>query len=291
MSNGSDGRPDGGKDWVSPQWLAEHLSAPDVVVLDGSWHMPDDKRDARAEHLAERIPGSLFFDIDAIADLTTDLPHMLPSPDDFARAVGAMGIGDGMRVIVYDTHGVFSAPRVWWTFRAMGFSDVAVLDGGLPKWKAEGHPTESGPLPARPPRRFSARLMRDWVCDWEAVRQNIETGRCLILDTRSAERFRGEVPEPREGIRSGHMPGARNLPYGDLLQEDGTFKSPEALRQLFQDRGIDLSRPIITTCGSGITASILALALALVGHRQTAVYDGSWTEWGGRHDLPIVTGP
>jgi thiosulfate/3-mercaptopyruvate sulfurtransferase len=260
-----------------------------VRVVDGTWHMPHLQRDASTEFAAAHIPGAVFFDIDAIADHATALPHMLPSAAELAQAVGALGIGDGDRVIVYDVRGVVSAARVWWTFRAFGHDDVAVLDGGLRKWTAEGRPIEAGvPLPA--PRRFTPRPRPALVRDLAQMRANLAAPREQVLDARSAGRYAGTEAEPRAGLRGGHIPGSRSLPYDRLYRPDGTLLPPDELERAFKAAGVDLGAPVVTTCGSGVTASVLALALDRVGHRAVAVYDGSWTEWGGRDDTPIATG-
>jgi thiosulfate/3-mercaptopyruvate sulfurtransferase len=273
---------------VTTDWLAAHLHEPDLRVLDGTWHMPQLKRDPRAEFAQAHIPGAVFFDIDAIADHGTTLPHMLPTAAEFAAAVGALGIGSGDRVVVYDVRGVVSAARVWWTFRAFGHDAVAVLDGGLRKWQAESRPIESGqPKPAA--RAFIARLRPELVRDVEAMRANVASRAAQVLDARSRGRFAGTEPEPRVGLRGGHIPGSLNLPYETLYRPDGTLKSPEELRGAVTASGIDLARPIVTTCGSGVTASVLALALHQLGRSDVAVYDGSWSEWGGRADTPIET--
>ena len=273
---------------VTTEWLAKHLSDPDLRVVDGTWHMPHLKRDPRAEFEAAHVPGAVFFDIDAIADRTTTLPHMLPTAEQFGAAVGALGIGNGDRVVVYDVRGVVSAARVWWTFRAFGHDAIAVLDGGLGAWRAEGRPVESGP--GRPtPRPFTARRRPELVRDVEAMRANIGTRAAQVLDARSAGRFAGTEPEPRAGLRGGHIPGSLNLPYETLYRPDGTLKPPDELRGIVTAAGIDLGRPVVTTCGSGVTASVLALALYLIGRHDVAVYDGSWSEWGSRSDTPVET--
>jgi thiosulfate/3-mercaptopyruvate sulfurtransferase len=271
--------------------LARELEAPDLVIIDASWHMPGEGRDARAEYLAEHIPGAIFFDIDEIADSKSILPHMLPPPEKFSSRMRSMGIGDGSRIVVYDSLGLFSAARVWWTFRVMGVEDVSVLNGGLPKWKREGRPLESGEPRTRSTRHFTARRNLDLVRDAADINSLLKDKSAEIVDARSAGRFDGTVPEPRPGLRSGHIPGAHNLPYGKLLKADGTLKSPREIERLFEDAGVDLAKPVVTSCGSGITAGILALALAQIGHRKTAVYDGSWAEWGADQSLPIETGP
>jgi thiosulfate/3-mercaptopyruvate sulfurtransferase len=270
---------------VSTAWLAERLGRPNVRIVDGSWHMPGLARDARAEFAQAHIPGAVFFDIDAIADARTSLPHMLPSAALFARSVGGLGIGSRDRVVVYDTRGVMSAARVWWTFRAFGHDAVTVLDGGLPRWRAEGRPVESGE-PAPRPRRFTARLRRRLVRDLAEVRANLTRHREQVLDARSRGRFDGTEPEPRAGLRAGHIPGSLNLPYDQLYQADGTLLPSDALRRRFEAAGLDLDKPVVASCGSGITASVLALGLSVLG-RDAAVYDGSWTEWGGRADTPV----
>jgi thiosulfate/3-mercaptopyruvate sulfurtransferase len=276
---------------VRTEWLASHLNDPNVRIVDGSWHMPQLKRDARSDFEKEHIPGAVFFDIDAIADRANPLPHMLPSAEDFGRAVGALGIGSNDRVIVYDVRGIISAARVWWTFRAFGHEAVAVLDGGLRKWRAEGRPVASG-VPAPALRTFTARGPRpELVRDLDAMRANVESRQEQVLDARSAGRFTGTEAEPRAGLRGGHIPGSINLPYEQLYRPDGTLVPPADMKAVFERAGVDLTKPVATTCGSGVTASVLALGLHLLGHRQVAVYDGSWTEWGGRDDTPIETEP
>jgi thiosulfate/3-mercaptopyruvate sulfurtransferase len=271
---------------VSTEWLAKHLGEPDLRVIDGTWHMPHLKRDAHAEFVAAHIPGAVFFDIDRIADRATSLPHMLPPAEEFADAMGALGIATGDRVVVYDARGVVSAARVWWTFRAFGHDRVSVLDGGLRAWKAEGRPTAGGtPSPTR--RQFRAVLRQELVRDLEAMRRNVATRVEQVVDARSRGRFEGTEPEPRAGLRGGHIPGSLNLPYETLYRPDGTLLPPDALRAAFIGAGVDLGKPITTTCGSGITASVLALALHVVGRPEVAVYDGSWTEWGGRNDTQV----
>lgn len=273
--------------FVSVEELAHRLHAPDTRVFDASWHMPATGRDARAEFLAGHVPGAVFFDIDAIADHTTDLPHMLPTPEAFAAAIGALGLGDGMRAIVYDSVGLFSAPRLWWTLKVFGVDDVATLAGGLPAWIAAGHPVETGP--AQPaPARFTPRCDPGLVADAAQVRAALAADAAQVVDARSAERFRGAAPEPRPGLRSGHMPGARNLPFQNVV-ENGRLMDPASLEAAFAAAGVDLNRQMIATCGSGLTACILSLARAATGRGPATVYDGSWSEWGARTELPAKT--
>jgi thiosulfate/3-mercaptopyruvate sulfurtransferase len=279
------------KTWLTEtDELESELDAPDLVIVDASWHMPDEGKDARAEYVAEHIPGAIFFDIDEIADTKSKLPHMLPPPEKFSSRMRSMGIGDGSRIVIYDSSGLFSAARVWWTFRVMGVDDVSVLNGGLPKWKKEGRPIESGAPVGRTTRHFTARRNADLVRDGSDIQALLKDKSAELVDARAPERFAGNAPEPRPGLRSGHIPGAHNLPYGKLLNKDGTLKSAPELERLFADAGVDLSKPVVTSCGSGITASVLALALAQLGHRKTSVYDGSWSEWGADQSLPIETG-
>ena len=274
---------------VSTDWLAAHMDDPDLRIIDASWHMPGTGRDGRADYEAEHIPGARFFDIDEISDQRSSLPHMAPPPEKFISRMRAMGVGDGHQVVIYDSIGVRSAPRVWWTFRLMGKTDVAVLDGGLPKWKAEGRPTEDMP-PIMRDRHITVTRMANLVKDVSQVASASKLGDWQILDARSAERFRGEVEEPRPGLRSGHIPNSLNLPFPDLQNPDGTMKDPDALRAAFAVAGVDLGRPVITSCGSGVTAAILSLALEIVGHRNHALYDGSWSEWGMYPDLKVEKG-
>jgi thiosulfate/3-mercaptopyruvate sulfurtransferase len=281
------------KNWiVETDWLATHLKSPDIIILDGSWHLPTAGRNAKTEYSAEHIPGALFFDIDDITDDKTTLPHMLPSTVKFASRMKKMGIGDGARIVVYDTSGIFSAARVWWTFRAMGHRDVAVLNGGLKKWKAEGRPLEDGPAPKRSERHYTPLQNTEIIRDLEEMKAMIGKTGAQVVDARPAGRFEGRDEEPRPGLRKGHIPGAKNIPSSTLLNPDGTFKSEAELAALFKSAGIDVARPVVTTCGSGVTASMLALALAVLGQTNAAVYDGSWAEWGQESlGLPIETGP
>jgi thiosulfate/3-mercaptopyruvate sulfurtransferase len=279
------------KTWLTEtEELARELDAPDLVIIDASWHTPDAGRDAHAEYLEGHIPGAIFFDIDEIADTRSDLPHMLPPPEKFSSRMRSMGIGDGSRIVIYDSSGLFSAARVWWTFRVMGVDDVTVLNGGLPKWKAEGRPIESGPPRNRTTRHFTARRNLDIVRDVSDVKALLKDKSAEIVDARAPERFAGTAPEPRPGVRSGHIPGSHNVPYGKLLNLDGTMKSAPEIERLFEEAGVDLSKPVVASCGSGVTASVLALGLAQIGHRKTAVYDGSWSEWGADQSLPIEAG-
>lgn len=274
---------------VQTEWLAGRLGDPDVQVVDATWFLPNDGRTGAAEYAKGHIPGAVFFDIDAVADASSGLPHMLLSGEAFAAAAGELGLRRETDIVVYDGQGIFSAPRVWWTLRVMGFPRVRVLDGGLPKWRAEGRPLEAGaPPPAR--TRLAARYDPGLVRDLQGVRQALG-GACQVVDARPGPRFRGEAPEPRPGLKSGHMPGARNLPWSEVANPDGTMKSAEDLRRSFEAAGVDVSAPIVATCGSGVSAAVLALALARLGRDDVPVYDGSWAEWGARDDTPVATGP
>ncbi|MBL4915952.1 3-mercaptopyruvate sulfurtransferase [Szabonella alba] len=278
------------KTLVSTDWLAAHLKDPDLRVLDASWYLPDQKRDAKAEYAQGHIPGARFFDIEDISDQRSGLPHMAPPPEKFISRLRAMGVGDGHQVVIYDGAGLFSAARVWWTFRLMGKTDVAVLDGGLPKWRAEGREIEDMP-PVLRDRHITISRQNHLVKDVTQVAHAAKLREAEIIDARAAARFRGDALEPRPGLRAGHIPGSRNLPFGTLLQDDGTMKPPADLRAAFEAAGVDLTRPAITTCGSGVTAAVLSLALERIGHRNHALYDGSWAEWGMYEDLKVETGP
>ncbi|GGC71269.1 3-mercaptopyruvate sulfurtransferase [Chelatococcus reniformis] len=274
---------------VSTDWLSEHLAAPDLVVVDGSWYLPAQNRDPEAEYLAAHIPGAVRFDIERIKDPTSPLPHMMPRPEAFAAAVSQLGIGDGKRIVVYDGMGLFAAPRVWWMLRAMGAGDVAILDGGLPQWTAEGRPVEDGPV-YRAPRTFTARFDHGAVAKMGDVRRALETGAVQVVDARAADRFAGAAPEPRTGLVSGHMPGALNVPSSTLI-DNGRLRSREEIAAIFREAGVDLAGPILTTCGSGVSAAILTLGLHELGRQGLPLYDGSWTEWASTPDAPIATGP
>ena len=274
---------------VSTEWLQAHLDDPDLRVIDASWYLPEMGRDARAEYEAGHIPGARFFDIDEISDQRSALPHMAPPVEKFISRMRAMGVGDGHQVVVYDGMGMFSAPRVWWTFRLMGKTDVAVLDGGLAKWKAEGRPLEDM-APILRDRHITAARQNMLVRDVTQVAAAAKLGDHEIIDARSPGRFRGEEAEPREGLRSGHIPGSKNVHYRTLLNDDGTMKAPEAMRAVFAAAGVDLAKPAITTCGSGVTAAILALGLERIGKSDWSLYDGSWAEWGMYGDLKVATG-
>ena len=277
---------------VETGWLASRLAAPDLVVLDASLHLPTTGRNAKAEHLAQHIPGALYFDMDDISDETNPLPHMLPSTVKFASRMKKMGLGDGMRVVVYDSEGLYSAARAWWMFRIMGHGDVAVLNGGLKKWKAEGRPLEDGEPPRRSERHFTPRFHAELVRDAGEVKALIGDKSTQIVDARAAGRFEGRDPDPRPGLRKGHIPGSRNVPFATLLNPDGTLKGAPELRAIFAKAGVEVERPVVATCGSGVTAGVVALALAILGRPDAAIYDGSWVEWGVEDNgLPVATGP
>lgn len=271
---------------VSTDWLLEHIHSPDVHIIDASWHMPNAGRNAKQEYEDCHIEGAVFFDIDEISELNTSLPHMVPSPEKFASRARNLGLGDGIKIVIYDSVGIFSAPRVWWMFRLMGHEDVVILDGGLKKWLAEGKPIEDM-KPFKRDRHYSIRMRHDLIKDFNQVLSASQNAKPQILDARSPTRFSGEEAEPRQGLNSGHIPNSINVHYAKLINEDGTLKSKSELEKIFKDNNVDISKPIITSCGSGITACILALALSVVGNNNVAVYDGSWAEWGSRDDAPI----
>ena len=277
------------KTLVSTQWLADHMKDPDLRIIDASYYLPDMGRDAKAEYDAGHIPGARFFDIDDVCDSVSDLPHMAPPPEKFMSRLRAMGVGDGHQVVVYDGNGIFSAARVWWLFRLMGKTDIAVLDGGIRKWQAEGRETEDMPPIVRD-RHMTAQRQAHLIKDVTQVAAAAKLGDWQIVDARSAGRFRGEEAEPREGLRSGRVPGSKNVHYASLLTADGTMKRGDALRAAFEAGGVDLDKRIITTCGSGVTAAILSLGLELLGHRDWSLYDGSWSEWGQFDQLKVEVG-
>jgi len=283
--------------FVSVEWLHEHLGGPRVKVVDATWYLPTDSRDGASEFADSHITNAVFFDIDAIADASSSLPHMLPTPNAFAEAVQAMGIGSDDFVVVYDAVGLFSAPRVWWMFRVFGHDRVAILDGGLPAWRAAGLPLASGAvsgIAGQPDHdvRFIPQFKSGLVAGFDEVLEYIASGSRQVVDARSAARFEGRAPEPRAGLASGHMPGAKSLPFDTLIDsEKGRLRDVSSLEEVFAAHGINARSATVASCGSGITACVIALACFVLGHPEVAVYDGSWTEWGGREDAPIATGP
>ncbi len=273
---------------VTTEWLAGRINAPDVRVADASWYLPHLDRDPRAEYAAAHIPRAVFFDIDDLSDEKNPLPHMLAPAPKFASRMRKLGLGDGNLIVVYDSAGIYSAPRAWWMLRAMGHEDVVVLDGGLPKWRAEGRPLED--MSAQPfARHFTVRHNNALIRDFKQVCTNLESRSEQVVDARGIPRFRAIEPEPRAGVRGGHIPGSINVPYTDLTAPDGTLKSPDELRKVFAAHKVDLHRPVVTSCGSGITAAIVMLALSVAGAQDVSLYDGSWAEWGAS-DAPVETG-
>ena len=274
---------------VSTDWLSSRLSDPEIRILDATWYLPNVDRDAKAEYDQSHIPNARFFDIDEVSDHRSDLPHMVPPVEKFMSKVRKLGVGDGHQIVIYDSHGLFSAARVWWLFKVMGQNNVAVLDGGLPKWLREGRTVDSSP-PLIRDRHMFVKYHDEMVKDVTQVSSASKLGDFEILDARSAGRFRGEEPEPRPGLRAGHIPGSKNIFYGDLLNEDGTLKSQDKLVEHFKAKAVNLDKPVITSCGSGVTAAIINLALDRIGKTDHALYDGSWTEWGMYPTVPVETG-
>ena len=274
--------------FVTTAWLAQNLRAPGIAIVDASWYLPPQGRSGAKEYLEGHIPGAIFFDIDEIADKASGLPHMLPQPAPFASAMRKLGIGDGMQIVVYDGAGLFSAPRVWWMMRTYGVTDVVILAGGLPKWKAEGRALDTGPV-IRQPRHFTPRLDHGVIASADDVQKVLASGKAQVVDARPADRYAGTAEEPRPGVRAGHIPGSHNLPFTQIIA-DGQLKSPAEIEAAFKAAGVDLDKPIITSCGSGVSAAILALSLETTGRTVAGLYDGSWAEWGSRADLPLAKG-
>jgi thiosulfate/3-mercaptopyruvate sulfurtransferase len=274
---------------VTTEWLAAELGKTDIRVIDATLFLAQHGRDARAEFESAHIPGAVFFDIDEVSDTTSPLPHMLPPPEKFASRMQALGLGDGSRIIVYDNSPLRSAARVWWMLTLFGAHEVAILDGGFAKWVAEGRATESG-KPIVRHRHFTVWADKSLVRDSKQMTENLRAKTEQVVDARSAGRFAGTDPEPRAGLRSGHIPGSKNLPYDQLFNEDGTYKHPEAIKAAFDASGVDFSKPVVATCGSGVTSAVLAFAATLIGHPKMAIYDGSWSEWGASATNPVVTG-
>lgn len=277
------------KHFVTAEWLEAERKKPDLVVVDGSWYLPAMNRDGRAEYRAAHIPGAVYFDIDEVKDINSTLPHMLPPPEVFSLHMARLGISDGQRIVVYDGAGLFSAPRVWWTFKVFGAKDVFILEGGLPEWRAKGLPVESDRT-ARAPGKFTPKFSPAMVADLERVENALQRNSAQVIDARPAARFRGETSEPRPGVASGHIPGSINVP-SDQVVKDGKLAPPEQIKKAFAEGGLDPDKPIITSCGSGVSAAILWLALDSIGKTPEAIYDGSWTEWGSNPDKPVATGP